>query len=99
MNGRTKRVLAVLLALTLLAGLFFVITLRTTHKNENRQIETHLYGYRLDGTMIVQESSGRLWEIPYTERITDSDTVLLDVTGYEVNKVYVEIVAEPETVD
>lgn len=46
----------------------------------------------------MQDRNGKLWEIPYTDRITPDDIVLLDVTGYNVNKVYIQIIeAVPET--
>lgn len=98
MSIRAKRVIIVLVVFALLAGLFFIITVRSTQQKERRQIEVQLYGYRLDNKMIMQDSNGKLWEIPYNDRITSDDIVLLDVTGYKVNKVYIQIIeAVPET--
>lgn len=98
MSMRAKRVIIVLVVFALLAGLFFIITVRSTQQKERRQIEVQLYGYRLDNKMIMQDSNGKLWEIPYNDRITADDIVLLDVTGYKVNKVYIQIIeAVPET--
>ena len=100
MSIRAKRVIIVLVVFALLAGLFFIITVRSTQQKEHRQIEVQLYGYRLDNKMIMQDTNGKLWEIPYNDRITADDIVLLDVTGYKVNKVYIQIIeanTEPET--
>lgn len=94
----SKKVIAALIILALIAGLFFIIIVRSTKQDEHRQIEVQLYGYRLDNKMIMQDGNGKLWEIPYTDRITQDDIVLLDVTGYNVNKVYIQIIeAVPET--
>ena len=101
MNRRTKVVLTILLTLTLLAAVFFITTLRSTHRaEENKQVTAQLYGYRVDGRLILQDRTGHLWEIPYTDEISESDIVLLDVTGYNINHVYVEVItttAETET--
>lgn len=100
MRRRTKVVLGILLICTLIAIVFFVTTLRTASPvaEESRQITASLYGYRVDGRLILQDRTGYLWEIPYTEEIHENDNVLLDVTGRQVNHVYVEVfIAGPET--
>lgn len=98
MNHRTKVILAILLVLTLLAIVFFITTLRSTNKvEENKQVIAQLYGYRVDGHLILQDRTGHLWEIPYTEEISESSIVLLDITGYNINHVYVEIITTTET--
>ena len=94
----SKKVIAALIIFALIAGLFFIVTVRSMKQDEHRQIEVQLYGYRLDNKMIMQDGNGKLWEIPYTDRITADDIVLLDVTGYNVHKVYIQIIeAVPET--
>lgn len=96
-----RRVIAFLLIiLMLVAAVLTISTIRKlNHKEETRQVEVSLYGYRTSGNIILQDTNGQLWEIEYTDMVTSESIVLLEVTGYDINRVFLELPNVAETVD
>ena len=98
MRRKTGLIIAIILVVFILTGILFAHTLNKAKAPETRQINAELYGYRVDGGIILQDQNGRLWEVPYTDEITANDIIRIEVTGYEVNHVWIEITwMEPET--
>lgn len=95
---KKRTILLILLAIFIITTIFLTIhTINSTKAPERRQVDAALYGYKVDGGIILQDTNGQLWEIPYTDKITSADTVMLEVIGYDVEHVWVELVTNPET--
>ncbi len=94
---KKRTILLILLAIFIITTIFLTIhTINSTKAPERRQVDAALYGYKVDGGIILQDTNGQLWEIPYTDKITSADTVRLEVVGYDVEHVWVELVTNPE---
>lgn len=97
----SRRIFVVLLIILMIVAAILTINTikRLNHKEETRQVEAMLYGYRTSGNIILQDTNGQLWEIDYTDLVTDETIVLLDVTGYKINRAFIEIPKPTETVN
>ena len=91
MRKKDKIALFAIAVVALIAIVLLVSVINANKAPERRQVEAQLYGYRVDGRMIAQDTNGQLWEIFNTDRIGLNDTLRLDVKGYEVERVWVEV--------
>ena len=100
-TGIDKRILAILLVVLIVVAILIAVpTVKSLNKrDEHRQVEASLYGYRTSGNIILQDSNGQLWEIDYNDAVKSDSVILLDVTGYQINRVFIEVPNPTETVN
>lgn len=92
-----KKIIAIVLAIILVALAGILIARNIQHKNEVEaqaspyQRVAQLYAIKPDGTFILKDTEGDLWEIDKSVNINENDWVLLEIDGKNITHIWVEV--------
>ena len=90
-----KRIVAIIIAICILLGLIFTISVRVKQQKEMPILrEATLYAVKTDGIPVFKDSIGELWEIQWLTGVTAQDSVLLEVTNGEITRTWIEVVQD-----
>ena len=99
-----KKIIAIVLAVVLVALAGILVARGIQHKNEVKAMEAaqnspyqrvaQLYAIKPDGTFILKDTEGDLWEVDKSVNINENDQLLLEISGKNITHIWVEIVID-----
>lgn len=63
-------------------------------QNSLYQRVAQLYAIKPDGTFILKDTEGVLWEVDKSVNINENDRVLLEINGKNITHIWVEVVID-----
>ena len=90
-----KKTVAIIIAVCILLGLIFTISVRVKQQKEMPILrEATLYAVKTDGIPVFKDDAGELWEIQWLTEATAQDSVLLEVTDSKITRTWIEVVQD-----
>lgn len=90
-----KKTVAIIIAVCILLGLIFTISVRVKQQKEMPILrEATLYAVKTDGVPVFKDSIGELWEIQWLTGAAAQDSVLLEVTDGKITRTWIEVVQD-----